>query len=156
MGNTEYFELCETSSKIQCSDCALSWDTAHAANTCSLQKRIDSLNKARYDVLSMPGYVIKKNPTHGARHGPSVRQCMNCKAHDMLRKARKDGTMMTNTASLCQILGGLRNRSFNMMQSQWKIIPTWLHGKKAVGTENPGKILCMQKAFKDHSIGAVT
>ena len=36
-----------------------------------------------------PGYVIKKkNPTHGARHGPSVRQ-MYCKAHDMLRKARK-------------------------------------------------------------------
>ena len=45
--------------------------------------------------------------------------------------------MMTNTASFCQILGGLRNRSFNMMQSRWKIIPTWLHGKQEVGTINP-------------------
>ena len=31
-----------------------------------------------------------------------------------------DGTMMTNTASLCQKLGGLRSRSFNMMKSHWK------------------------------------
>ena len=47
MGNTEYFELCETSSKIQCPDCALYWEagnifSAHAANACSLQKGIDS------------------------------------------------------------------------------------------------------------------
>ena len=40
--------------------------------------------------MSIPGYVINKNPTHGARHGPSVRQTMYHKAHDMLRKARKD------------------------------------------------------------------
>ena len=32
---------------------------------------------------------------------------------------------MTNTASLCQILGGLRNRSFNTMTSHWKTIPTF-------------------------------
>ena len=104
-------------------------------------------NKARCD-----GYVIKKKRTHDARHGLSMRQCMYYKAHDMLRKARKhkrgvtkpfwkDGTMMTNTASLCRILGGLKNRSFNMMQSHWKIIPAWLDGKKEVGTENPGTFL---------------
>ena len=62
----------------------------------------------------------------------------------------KDGTMMTNTASLCQALGGLRNRSFNMMQSHCKITLTWLHGKKEVGTENPGNFLWMQKVFKGH------
>ena len=53
----------------------------------------------------------------------------------------KDGTMMTNTVSLCQILGGLTNRSFHMTQWHWKIIPTWLLGKKEVGTKNPGKLL---------------
>ena len=47
------------------------------------------LNKARYDVLSIPGYVIKRNPSRGAGYGPSMRQCMYFKAHDMLRKARK-------------------------------------------------------------------
>ena len=51
-------------------------------------ERNRQLNKARYDVLSIPGYVIKKNPTHGARHGPCMWQCMHCKAHDILRKAR--------------------------------------------------------------------
>ena len=53
-------------------------------------RRNRQLNKARYDVLSIPGCVIKKNPpTHGARHGTSMRQCVYHKAHDMLRKARK-------------------------------------------------------------------
>ena len=51
----------------------------------------------------------------------------------------KDGTMMTNTVSLCQMSGGLRNRSFNMTQSQFKIIPTWLHGKTEVGTTKSWK-----------------
>ena len=69
------------------------------------------MNKERFDVLSNPGYFIKKNLSHGARHGPSVRQTMYFKAHDMLRKARnnkngtckllwKDGTGMTKTASV--------------------------------------------------------
>ena len=52
-------------------------------------ERDRQFNKARYDVLSIPGYVIKKNPTHGGRHGPSMRQCMYHKAQDMLRKANK-------------------------------------------------------------------
>ena len=52
-------------------------------------KRALSTAQTRYDVLSMPGYVIKKNPTHGARHGPSVQQFMHYRAHDMLRQARK-------------------------------------------------------------------
>ena len=52
-------------------------------------ERNRQLNKARYDVLSIPGYGIKKNPTHSARYGPSIRQCKYYKAHDTLRKARK-------------------------------------------------------------------
>ena len=94
------------------------------------------LNKEKYDDLSIHGYVINKNPTHGATHGTSVRQCMCYKAHEMVKEVRKhksvvvtktfwtDGTMMTDTASLCQILGGLRHRSFNTMKSQWKTFPT--------------------------------
>ena len=115
MGNTEILEFYETSSKIQCLDCALCWEDGIV---CCIQRRgIDSL--ARKDPKSCQFLATsskKKNPTHGARHGPSVRQCMYCKAHDMLEKARKhkkvgivelfwkDGTRMTNTASLCQIL----------------------------------------------------
>ena len=47
---------------------------------------------------------------------------------------------MTNTVRLCQILGGLRNRSLNMTQLRWEIIPTWLHGNKEVGTKKSSQI----------------
>ena len=44
LNKMEYFELCETSSKIQCPDCAFFGKraTAHAANACNLQKGLDS------------------------------------------------------------------------------------------------------------------
>ena len=48
---------------------------------------------------------------------------------------------MTSTASLCQILDGLRNVSFNTMESHWKTIPTLQHNKKEVGTRNHWKLL---------------
>ena len=48
------------------------------------------MNKETFEVQSIPGYVIKKNPCYGARHGPSVRQAMYFKAHDMLRKVRSN------------------------------------------------------------------
>ena len=72
MGNTEYFELCEISSKIQCRDCSLYWEAGIENCTC--------------------GTCIQ----------PSERN------------------RQSNTASLCQILDGLRNRSFNTMKS-WKL-----------------------------------
>ena len=39
-------------------------------------QRISSrkLNKLRLDALSIPNYVIKKGPTHGARHGKTEEQ----------------------------------------------------------------------------------
>ena len=60
--NVELFELCETVPKVQCSH-----------GTCG-QCLIDSesrrnFNKLRLDALSIPNFVIKKGPTHGARHG---------------------------------------------------------------------------------------
>ena len=62
-----------------------------AANACGFRKDIDKhLNKERYDVLSVPNYVIKKNPSHGARHGPTERQRIYYKAHDMLRQGLEE------------------------------------------------------------------
>ena len=84
----------------------------------------------------------------------------------MLKKARKhnfatrkfwtDGRKMTNTANLCQILGGLRKSSFTTMKSHWKTIPTLQPDKKEVGTRNHGNFHCMHRVYKDHSISAVT
>ena len=115
-------------------------------------ERNRQLKKARYDVLSIPGNAVKKNTTHGARHGPSVRQCMYYKAHDMLRKARKHKNGGYKTflerwhdddkcrKSLSDI-GWTEEQIIQQMQSHWKIILTWPHGKKELGTENPGTFL---------------
>ena len=101
MGNAEIFELCETSSKKHCPDCALYWEVDIIYCTCGKcmqpTERNRQLNKARYDVLSIPGYVVKKNPTDGASHGPSMRQYICYKAHDTPRKASKHKSGGYNT-----------------------------------------------------------
>ena len=38
--------------------------------------------------MRIPGYVLKKNQSRGARHGQSFRPTMYHKARDMLRKAQ--------------------------------------------------------------------
>ena len=55
----------------------------------SLKPSRRKLDKKNYDALSIPGCVIKKNLTPGAKHGASERQRMYCKATDMLPKARQ-------------------------------------------------------------------
>ena len=145
MGNTEYFEPCETSSEIQCADCTKYWEADIIYRTCGkcMQPREGNrqLNKARYDVLSTPGYVTKKNPTHGARHGPSVRQTMYHKAHDLLRKARKhkSGGYKTILERCHDDDRYRRSLSDIGWTEEWKIIPTWLHGKRRSRNEKTWK-----------------
>ena len=72
MGNVELFELCETVPKLQCSQCLLYWNQGIVYCICG-QFLVDSesrrkFNKLRLDALSVPHYVIKKGPNHGARH----------------------------------------------------------------------------------------
>ena len=90
MNNTKIFELCET--KKQCTDCyfssgrsALFIDPVEDVLNC----RTKEFDKNNYDVLSIPGYVIKKDNTRGAEHGPSERQRMYCKAKEMLQEGRQ-------------------------------------------------------------------
>ena len=94
IGNTGILELYETSCEIQCPDSAFYWEAGIVCctgGTCMHPtERHRQMNKERFDVLSIPGSVIKKIPSHGARHGPSVRQTMYFRAHYMLRKARSN------------------------------------------------------------------
>ena len=78
LGNVELFELCETISQVQCSHCLLYWNQGFVYCTCG-QCVIDSearrkFNKLRLDALSIPNYVMKKGPNHGARHGKTKEQ----------------------------------------------------------------------------------
>ena len=76
--NVELFELCETIPKVQCSHCLLYWNQGIVHCTCG-QCLIDSdskrkFNKLRLDALSIPNYVIKKGPNHGAGLGKTKEQ----------------------------------------------------------------------------------
>ena len=78
VGNLELFELCETTPKVPCSHCLLYWNQGIVYSTCG-QFLVDSesrreLNEQRLDALSFPNNVIKKGPTHGARHGKTEEQ----------------------------------------------------------------------------------
>ena len=77
MGNMEYFEICEITPKVQCRNCVTYWTKGIVYCTCGTclrpSDKIRKLNKDRFDVLSIPTYVIKKGQSHGARHGNTER-----------------------------------------------------------------------------------
>ena len=89
MGNVELFELCETTSTVQCSECLLYWNQGVIYCTCGhLLVESESSQKFsqwRLDALSIPHYVIKKVRPHGARHGKTDPQ----KEHFVAHNARK-------------------------------------------------------------------
>ena len=74
----ELFELCETTPKVQCSHCLPYWNQGIAYCTCGhLLIQSDSrrnCNKLKLDALSIPNNVIKKEPTHDARHDKNEEQ----------------------------------------------------------------------------------
>ena len=47
------------------------------------------VGQEKFNALSLPGYVVKKNQPRGAKHGASERQRIYYKAKDMLQKARQ-------------------------------------------------------------------
>ena len=109
-------------------------------------ERNRQLNKDTYDVLSIPGYVIKKIPSHGARHGPTVRHKIHHKAHDMLKKDQKKqcstfwkgGTETISTKVLCLKLGGMKKQEWPTTRSHLRTTPTLRREKKEVGTRTHG------------------
>ena len=64
MGNVEFFELCETSPKVQCSQSLLYWNQGVIYCTCGHllveSESSPKFHKLRLDALSIPNYVIKK------------------------------------------------------------------------------------------------
>ena len=73
LGNVVLFELCETTPKVQSSQCLLFWNQGIVFGTCGqcfiYSESRRNFNKLRLDAISVPDYVIKKGATHGARHG---------------------------------------------------------------------------------------
>ena len=93
LGNLEFFELCETIPKVQCSECLLCWNQGMIYCTCG-QILVESesrrkFNKLRLDALSIPHYVKKKGRCHGARHGKTEEQKEYQKAFNAWKRCRK-------------------------------------------------------------------
>ena len=99
MGNTEYFEMREITSKVQCQDCLLCLEVGILHCTCGTcfrpSQKNRKLNKDRFDVLSIPNYAINKGPSRGARHGPTDTQRIHFIALNAARKARRKGYTST-------------------------------------------------------------
>ena len=72
LGNVELFELCETTPKVLCSHCLLYSNQGIVYCTCGqcliYSESRRTFNRLRLHALSIPNYVIKKGPAHGARH----------------------------------------------------------------------------------------
>ena len=93
MEQTEIFELCENSAKLQCPDCNSFTEIGIIYRSCGrylkYKRSPTPLQKDNYDFNSIPGHIIKKNSSRGPKDGQSERQIMFFKAKDMLRKAKK-------------------------------------------------------------------
>ena len=65
----EVFRGLRDHSKIECHNCMTYWTRAIVYCTCGTcvrpSDKIRELISDRYDVLSIPNYVIKKGPSHG-------------------------------------------------------------------------------------------
>ena len=63
MGNVELFELCETISKVQCSECFFCWNQGVIYCTCGhllLESEASQhFHQWRLDAFSIPHYVIR-------------------------------------------------------------------------------------------------
>ena len=76
MNQTEIFELCENSTKLECPDCNSFTEIRIIYCSCGRNLRHKrsptTFQKDSYDFNSIPGYIIKKNSSRGPKHGQSV------------------------------------------------------------------------------------
>ena len=88
---------------------------------CACGKRLQpsdrdrQLNKERYDVLSITNYVKKKNPSHGAWHGPTMRQKIYHKSTICLKR--------TGESSAAQSWKGSKQIFF--IGNHWPTLAGW-------------------------------
>ena len=82
--------LCENSTKQQCPDRNAHREMGKLSCSCGTNMKSTrsptEFDQNNPDVTSIPGYVIKKNRSRGAKHGASERQRMFYQAKQMLKK----------------------------------------------------------------------
>ena len=155
MGNTEICELCETSSKRQCTDCALHLEIGivYCSSGRSLKPSQRPKHSSTRRTVTPYQFQItsKKNPHPVVpnmwrfRTATNLLQSQGDAAESSptqtmvgTKTSWKDGTTMINSASLCQKLGGLKSRLFRMTILQWKTTLILQQQRKELGTRKIG------------------
>ena len=91
--NVECLELCEISSKTQCSRCSKYWAEGIVYCTCGTclapTEYTNRWTKEKFDTLSIPYWVSRKGSHHSARCGKTEAQREYRQAKDCLKKAMK-------------------------------------------------------------------
>ena len=104
------------------------------------------LNRDPFDALSIPNYVIKKGPSHGARRGNTERQRINHAAHVAAkRQIKRDITRFWHDFKIVQLterhrsrLDGAKNSAHATTQIQKKTIHTRLQQKSVKDVKTVG------------------
>ena len=84
MNQTEIFELCENTKKLQCQDCKSFTEVGIIFCRCGRNLKYNRSPKPNLDCNSIDGYILRKNCSRGTE-----RQEKFFKSKDMLRKAKK-------------------------------------------------------------------
>ena len=147
MANVEIFEMCEISPKTQCPFC-LTYNTKRIVY-CGCGYCLEStntrwqVNKERFDILSIPHYVIHKGSFRGRRCGTSDAQHLYHKANEALMKARKkqywkDFKHPKNIAHPKQDTHGQTKYALTSTRSPLRIEAVAQHEKKELGSSISG------------------
>ena len=89
MNQTEVFELCENTKKLQCPDCKSLTEVGIIYCRCGRNLKYNRCPEPNLDCHSIDGCIMRKNCSRGPKHGPTERQEKFFKSKDMLRKAKK-------------------------------------------------------------------
>ena len=91
------------------------------------------LNKDQYDDLSIPNYVIKKGPSHGARHGPTERQRILARSPQYNQKGNLKRSQDSQTK-----IGGMNTLVQDMTRAHQRTILTLRQGGNEAETKTRG------------------
>ena len=122
------------------------------------------MNKERCDVWSIPNFCTQ-DVSHGARHGPTERQRIQCKAHNMLKKDAEErvqhhiGKIPKKILSI-EIHGlkldGMRTSYLHTTKSQKVTNPTMRREEKEAGTKTRQNSNSKPRLHMDHWIREMT
>ena len=153
--------MCEISPKIQCLHCLTYWTKDIVYCTCGICLRSTDktrkLKRNRFDVLSIPNYVIKKGPSHDARHQNTERNKLITQfTSRSKRQIKRDTTKNWNDFRIVHFtehhrprLDGTENAAHATTHLQKKIIHTCLRHRSVKDVKIVGN--CTQQSRKKRS-----